>query len=104
MEPLKSTFDMEWLIKKSTCFQSAKPNCIDLNLTNEKQFFKNSDVFEVGIFDHHSFIFTEIKSHFIKGNAKMKLYRHYCSFQMEMLKADLDQNLKYSFCFEYSDF
>ena len=30
-----STFDMECLIQKPTCFQSAKPNCIDLILTTK---------------------------------------------------------------------
>ena len=34
----------------------------------------------------------------------MKLYRDYSSFQMEMFKADLDQNLKFTTSFEYSDF
>ena len=29
-----SIFDMKCLIKKPVCFQSAKPNCIDLILTN----------------------------------------------------------------------
>ena len=38
------------------------------------------------------------------GNAKMKLYRDYNFFQMEMFKADLDQNLKCRTSFEYSDF
>ena len=30
-----STFDMECLIKKPACFQSAKPNCVNLILTNK---------------------------------------------------------------------
>ena len=38
-----STFNMECLINKPTCFQSAKPNFIDLILTNKKELFKNSD-------------------------------------------------------------
>ena len=38
LEVFMSTFDMECLIKKPTCFQSAKPNCIDLILTNKKNF------------------------------------------------------------------
>ena len=95
---------MECLINKPTCFQSAKPNCIDLILTNKKELFKNSNVLEVGISDHHSFIVTALKSQLIKGNAKMKLYRDYSSFQMEMFKADLDLNLKCTTGFEYSDF
>ena len=36
LEVFMSTFDMECLINKPTCFQSAKPNCIDLILTNKK--------------------------------------------------------------------
>ena len=48
---------------------------------------------DVGISDHHSFIVTALKSQLIKGNAKMKLYRDYSSFQLEMFKSDLDQNL-----------
>ena len=38
LEVFMSTFDMECFIKKPTCFQSAKPNCIDLILTNKKNF------------------------------------------------------------------
>ena len=38
LEVFMSTFDMEYLIKKPACFQSAKPNCIDLILTNKKNF------------------------------------------------------------------
>ena len=34
----------------------------------------------------------------------MKLYCHYSSFQAEIVKADLDQNLKYKTIFEYSNF
>ena len=34
----------------------------------------------------------------------MKLYRENSSFQMEMFQADLDQNLKCTASFEYSDF
>ena len=71
---------MECLITKPTCFQSAKPNCIDLILTNKKELFKNSNVLEVGISDHHSFIVTALKSQLINGNAKMKLNHDYSSF------------------------
>ena len=51
-----NTFNLDSLINKPTCFQSANPTCIDLILTNKKSFFKNSNVLEVGISDHHSFI------------------------------------------------
>lgn len=53
------------MIKKPICFLSAHPNCIDLVLTNEKEFFKNTNDLGVGV-----------------------------SFQMEKFKTELDQNLK----------
>ena len=93
---------MECLIKKPTCFQSVKTNCIDLILTNKKELFKNSNILEVGISDHHSFIVTALNSQLIKGNAKIKLHRDYSFFQLEMFKGDLDRNLKCTTSFEYS--
>ena len=68
------------------------------------ELFKNSNVLEVRISDHHSFIVTALKTQLIKGNTKMKLHRDYSSFQMERFKADLDQNLKCTNSFEYSNF
>ena len=56
------TFNLESLINKPTCFQSANPTCIDLILTNKKNLFKNSNVFELGILDHHSFITTALRT------------------------------------------
>ena len=58
LEFFMNTFDLEYLIKKPTCFQSAGPSCIDLILTNKMEFFENSNVFEVGISNHHSLIVT----------------------------------------------
>ena len=81
LEVFISTFDMECLINKPTCFQSAKPNCIDLILTNKKELIKNSNVLEVGISDHYTFIVTTLKSKLIKGISKMKLYRD-CIFKI----------------------
>ena len=48
-----NTFNLDILINKPTCFQSANSTCIDLILTNKRSLFKNSNVLEVGIFDHH---------------------------------------------------
>ena len=41
LDVFMSAFDMDCLIKKPTCFQSVKPNFIDLILTNKKESFKN---------------------------------------------------------------
>ena len=99
-----NTFDLEYLIKKPTCFQSSNPRCIDLILTNKNELFKNNDVFEVGISDHHSFIVTALKSHLLKVNAKTKLYRDYSSFNLDIFKEDLKNSFKNNFITEYSEF
>ena len=62
LEVFMNTFDLKCLIKKPTCFQSTSPSCTDLILTNKNEFFKNSNVFEVGISDHHSLIVTALRS------------------------------------------
>ena len=91
--------DVHWKSRGRLMPTGTKPNCINLVLTNKEEIFKNSNVLAVGISHHHSFIVTALKSQFIKGNAKIKLYRDYSSF-----KADLDQNLKCTTSFKYSDF
>ena len=64
LEVFMNAFDLECLIKKSTCFQSTSPSCIDLISTNKKEFFENS-VFEIGISDHHSLIVTALRIVFV---------------------------------------
>ena len=93
-----STFDLP------TFFQSSNPTCIDRILKNKKEFFKNTDVVEAGVFDHHSLIVTPLKSLLLKGNAKTKLYRDYSSFSMDHFKEDLSKNLKNNSIIEYFHF
>ena len=93
LEVFMNTFDLECVIKKPTCFPSISPSCIDLILTNKKEFFKNS-VLKVGISDHHSLFVTAIQSQLVKGNAKTKLYQDYNSFDIKLFKEDLHKNLK----------
>lgn len=82
-----------WL-EKPTRFESAHPNFIDLILTNKILFFKNCNVLEVRISDHHNFTDAVLKSQLIKGNAKIKKFRDYISFQMEHLRQSWIRILK----------
>ena len=86
IEVFMNSFDLECLIKKPTCFQSENPSCIDLILTSKKKNFKNSNLLEVGISDHHSLIITALKSQLVKGNTKTKLCRDYSEFNMDDFK------------------
>ena len=101
---LMNTFNLESLINKPTCFQSANPTCIDLILTNKKSLFKNSNVLEVGISDHHSFITTALRTQLIKGNAKMKMYRDCKTFNIDFFKRDLRESLENHTSYDYSCF
>ena len=89
-----NTFNLDSLINKPTCFQSANPTCIDLILTNKKSLFENLNVLEVGISDHHSFITTALRTQLIKRNAKMKMYRDYKTFNIDFFKRDLRESLE----------
>ena len=62
LEVLLITFNLDGLINKPTCFQSANPTCIDLILTNKKSLFKNSNVLKVGTSDHYNFITTALRT------------------------------------------
>ena len=78
------------MIKSPTCFQSSKPTCIDLILTNTKELFKNSKTIEVSISDHHLLTLTSMRIQFIKGNPKAQFYRDYKSLNFESFNNDLD--------------
>ena len=104
LENFMTTFNLECLIKKPTCFQSPNPTCIDLILKNNKEFFTNTDVIEVGISNHHSLIVTALKSLLLKGNGKTNLYWDFNSINIDHFKKDLDNNLKNNSITEYSHF
>ena len=57
-------------------------------------FFKSSNVFEVGISDHHSFTITALKSKLVKGNTKTKIHCDYSEFNMDNFKVELGNKLK----------
>ena len=97
-------FNLESLINTPTCFQSKKPRCIDLILTNKKSLFKNSKTFEVGISDHHHLVLTSMRSQRIQGNPKTKFYRDYKSFNFEYFNNELNELLKSEKDISYSLF
>ena len=87
--------------KETNLFSVFKSN-LHRSYFNKQESFKNTDVNEVGISDHHSFIVTALKSLLLKGNAETKLYRDYSSFNIDHFKEDLENNLKNNSVTEYS--
>ena len=73
LEIFINSFNLKYLIKKPTCFQSENPSCIDLILTNTKVLFKHLEAIQVGISDGHNFVIKSVKSQVVKGNGKTKI-------------------------------
>ena len=67
-------FNLESLINTPTCFQSEKPRCINLILTNKKSLLKNPKTFKIGISDHHHLVLTSLRLQYIQSNPKTKFY------------------------------
>ena len=72
LEVFMNSFGLDCLSNKPTCFQSKYPSYTHLILANKKDLFKNSNVLEIDISDHHRFIITALKNQLVKGKAKTK--------------------------------
>ena len=78
------------IIKHPTCFKNpSNPSCIDLFLTKNANCFQKSSVFETGLSDFYKLIFTVIKSHVPKQQAKIIKYRNYKGFNETKFRSEL---------------
>ena len=80
IEQLLNTFSLESLITSTICFKIVTPTCIDLILTNHKQYFLKSQTLVTGISDFHALTLTIMRNTFCKCNPKTKFYRDYKNF------------------------
>ena len=81
MEQFCASYNLESLIKESTCFKSVdNPSCIDLILANHSKCFQNSGGYETGISDFHKLTFTVLKTYFQKAKPRIIKYRDYKYF------------------------
>ena len=80
IEQLLNTFSPESVITSPTCFKSVTPSCIDLILTNHKEYFKTLQKRLNGISDFHALTLTILRNTFCKGSRKTKFYRDYKNF------------------------
>ena len=70
MMPEKKVNKFEYLILKPIYFKSLLPSTIDLLLTNRKQSFLGSEVYEIGISDHREVIISVLRKTIAKGKPK----------------------------------
>ena len=95
------------VLSKQTCQYENVILIGDFNLTvNNKNvtLYKNSNVLEAGISDHHSFITTALRTQVIKGNTTMKMYRDYKTLNIELLKRESGESLENHTSYDYSYF
>ena len=72
LESFLQAQDLTSLIKEATYFHSSNSSCIDLILTNQKNMYKLSNIFEIGLSDDHKLISTVAKSVSFKGRSREK--------------------------------
>ena len=82
LQEILVSFNLKNLIKEPTCFEGPTPRCIDLMLTNKKQYFMKSQAITTGISYFHKLTISILKSSFSKGNPKIILYRDYKNFNL----------------------
>ena len=94
LEAFMQAYDFSSLIKKTTCYESNTPSCIDLLLTNWKSLFKLSNAFETGLSDHHKLVCSILKSGGFKGAPIEKIYCSYKTFDGSNFKNTLKIELE----------
>ena len=81
------------IIKNKICFESVKGSCIDLILTSKPSLHQFTNVFEVGISDHHPLVYAMLKSTFNKMEPRVLSKRCFKNFSEQSFLQDLKQGL-----------
>ena len=103
LQVFADSFNLEHLIKKSTCFKGS-PSCMDVIITNRKAYFKKACILETGISDFHKLTAVSFKSQILKAPPKRKLYRDYKAFDENSFNNDLKTKLGSIKILNYSPF
>lgn len=80
-------------VKTATCWKSASGTCIDLILSNRKFSLKNTGTVETGLSDHHSLVYTMLKSTFTKLEPRKFYYRNLKDFDNCKFRENLSSTL-----------
>ena len=89
LEEFFNLFNLPVLIKLNTCFAKTYSSNIDLNLTNNSNYFQKSGNKETGLGDFHKFISTFFKSPFSRLSPKALYHRNYKNFDEPKFIEDL---------------
>ena len=94
MKDFCELYDLENLIKESTCFKNANnPSSIDVLLTNSANSFENSVAIETGLSDHHKMVLIVLKIYKKKKDLVTISYRSYTNMDYSVFKNSFKQKL-----------
>ena len=102
METFLNQHNCKNINKNKTCYKSLEGSCIDLIITSRPSLHQFSQVFETGMSDHHSMIYTMLKSTYTRLEPKNLRNRSYKDFYEECFLQDLQHGLSNNG--NYSDF
>ena len=100
-QSMMQAYNVNNLIKESTCFQSNNPNQTYLILTNQKNMYRFWNTFETGQSYHHKLLSNISKSGSFKGTARVKVYQ---SLNVDNFKSVLNQKLNNLSSTTFDDF
>ena len=84
------SYNLSSLTQESMCYKNPEnPSCTDLILTNSPHSFQCSSVVETGLSDFHKMIVTVMKTTFQRMPAKIRNYRDYKHFDINIFRESI---------------
>ena len=91
-------------MKEKTCWKSPNGTYIDLIISNKKHSLMNTGIIGTGISDHHSLIYTMLRSTYQRLPPKIINYRDWKYFDQNSFKLELSQYLHYNASYNDNDY
>ena len=90
-----NAYNAKNIVKNKTCFKSIEnPSCVDLIITDKPGSFQHTNVFEIGISNHHELVTAVMKAKFTKASSKYVHYHNYKNFNEQDFKLELRGKLE----------
>ena len=90
-----NAYNAKNLVKNKTCLKSIEdPSCVDLIITDKPGSFQHTNVFEIGISNHHELVTAVMKAKFTKASSKCVHYHNYKNFNEQDFKLELRGKLE----------
>ena len=90
-----NAYNAKNIVKNKTCFKSIEnPSSVDLIITDKPGSFQHTNVFEIGISNHHELVTAVMEAKFTKASSKYVHYHNYKNFNEQDFKLELRGKLE----------